>query len=100
MNAFGIEGILREAAMTRPQGLLIAPHNWGSLVGFYEQLHVGRAVPNFFRAEHDPLSSDALIADGYRIANGTCSVPDAPGFGLAVDESKFQTLKPLFDLKA
>ena len=48
MNAFGIEGILQEAAMAKPQGLCVCPHNWGSLVGFFLQLHVGRAVPNFF----------------------------------------------------
>ena len=100
MNAFGIEGILREAAMTRPQGLLIAPHNWGSLVGFYEQVHVGRAISNFYRAEHDPLSSNVLIAEGYKITDGTCSVPGEPGFGLAIDDGKFHTLKPRFDLKA
>ena len=84
MNSFGIEGILAEAAMARPQGILVAPHNWGSLLGFYLQLHVGLAVPNFYRAEHDPVSS----------------VPDAPGFGLAVDESRFDRVSVNFDLRA
>ena len=98
MNAFGIEGILREAAMARPQGLLVGPHNWGSLVGFYLQLHVGRAVHNFYRAEHDPLTSEILIAEGYKIDGGRCSVPDAPGFGLAVREEPFGRAKINFDL--
>ena len=74
--------------MARPRGILIAPHNWGSLLGFYLQLHVGMAVPNFYRAENDPLTTDVLIAEGYRIRDGLCSVPDAPGFGhgLSLDD--------------
>jgi L-alanine-DL-glutamate epimerase-like enolase superfamily enzyme len=100
MNSFGIEGILAEAAMARPQGILVAPHNWSSLLGFYLQLHVGLVVPNFYRAEHDPLTSDVLIAEGYHIDAGVCSVPDAPGFGLAIDESRFERVTVNFDLRA
>jgi L-alanine-DL-glutamate epimerase-like enolase superfamily enzyme len=100
MNRFGIGGIMTEASWARPRGILVAPHNWGSLVGFYMQLHIGRAVTNFYRAEHDPLSTELLIADGYKIEDGTCSVPDAPGFGLKVDQKKFRNAKINFDLKA
>jgi L-alanine-DL-glutamate epimerase-like enolase superfamily enzyme len=89
MNRFGFEGILTEADWCRPQGLRVAPHNWGSLVGYYMQLHVGRAITNFYRAEHDPLSNEVLIAEGYKIQNGLASVPEAPGFGLKIDEDKF-----------
>jgi len=99
MNHFGIGGIMTEAAWARPQATLVAPHNWGSLVGFYMQLHVGRAITNFYRAERDPLSTDLLIADGYKIADGTCSVPDSPGFGLKLDEEKFRDVKTSFDLR-
>ena len=99
MNRFGFEGILTEAAWCRPQGLRVAPHNWGSLVGYYMQLHVGRAITNFYRAEHDPLSNEVLIADGYEIRNGSASVPDAPGFGLKINEEKFVTKARInFDL--
>ncbi len=99
MNSLGIEGILAEAAMAEPRGILVAPHNWSSLLSFYLQLHVGLAVPNFYRAENDPLTSDVLIAEGYTIDGGYCSVPDAPGFGLAIDESKFDRVTVNFDLK-
>ena len=37
-------------------GLLVAPHNWGSIIGYAMQLRVGRGITNFSRAEHDPLS--------------------------------------------
>ncbi|MHC4179861.1 MAG: mandelate racemase/muconate lactonizing enzyme family protein, partial [Planctomycetota bacterium] len=100
MNRFGIGGIITEASWAKPQGILVAPHNWGSLIGFYMQLHIGRAIANFYRAERDPLSTDLLIAEGYKIVDGTCSVPDAPGFGLKVDEEKFRDAKINFDLKA
>jgi len=100
MNHFGFEGILAAAAMCKGVGARIAPHNWGSLVGFYMQLHVGRAVANFYRAEHDPAGNSVLAADGYHIRDGYCSVPDAPGFGLGVHEPGFEkSAKVLFDLK-
>ena len=99
MNRFGLGGIVTEAAWARPQGILVAPHNWGSLIGFYMQLHVGRAISNFYRAERDPLSTELLIADGYKIEDGTCSVPDAPGFGLKVDEERFRKARINFDLR-
>jgi L-alanine-DL-glutamate epimerase-like enolase superfamily enzyme len=101
MNRFGYEGILQEAAWCEPQGLRVAPHNWGSLVGYYMQLHVGRAVPNFYRAEHDPLKNDVLVAEGYSIKDGIASLPDAPGAGIAINETKFaQDAKIRFDVKS
>ncbi|MGH9162232.1 MAG: enolase C-terminal domain-like protein [Vicinamibacteraceae bacterium] len=101
MNRFGYEGILLEASWCEPKGLRVAPHNWGSLVGYYMQIHVGRAIPNFYRAEHDPLSSEVLIADGYSIDAGQAHVPDAPGAGLVIDEKKFaEEAKIRFDLRA
>jgi L-alanine-DL-glutamate epimerase-like enolase superfamily enzyme len=100
MNRFGFEGILTEAAWAKEAGALVAPHNWGSLVGYYMQLHVGRAVTNLYRAEHDPLSTEVLIAEGYERKDGTSSVPTAPGFGLSIDEKKFASdVKVRFDLK-
>ncbi len=99
MNRFGIEGILAEASMVKPQGLLVGPHNWGSLLGFYAILHVGRSIPNFYIAENDPADTDVLVADGYSIKDGWASVPETPGFGLRIDESKFSSsVRPRFEL--
>jgi hypothetical protein len=53
---------------------------------------------DFYRAEHDPFSSEVLICDGYKMAAGTCSAPDAPGFGLAINEAAFRELKVQLDL--
>jgi L-alanine-DL-glutamate epimerase-like enolase superfamily enzyme len=99
MNRFGFEGILTKAALCESHGLQVAPHNWGSLVGYYMQLHIGRAITNFYRAEHDPLSNKILIAEGYDIRDGYSTVPDAPGFGLRIDEDKFaRNVRVNFDL--
>jgi len=100
MNGFGVEGIMAEAEMARPQGIVVAPHNWSSLVALYLQTHVGLAIPNFYSAEHDPLSTDVLIAEGYKIEGGRSHAPDAPGFGLAIDETKFDQVTINFDLEA
>jgi L-alanine-DL-glutamate epimerase-like enolase superfamily enzyme len=100
MNRFGIEGILTEATWCKPQGLTVAPHNWGSLLGFYMQLHIGRAITNLYRAEQDPLATDVLIAEGYKIQDGHCCVPDSPGFGLRINEDRFgANARVNFDLK-
>jgi L-alanine-DL-glutamate epimerase-like enolase superfamily enzyme len=100
MNRFGFEGIMTEASWAKEAGALVAPHNWGSLVGYYMQLHVGRAIDNFYRAEHDPLESKVLVAEGYDRKDGTTSVPAAPGFGLSIVDKKFaEDIKPRFDLK-
>jgi len=101
MNHFGLEGVLTEAEWAAPAGIQVAPHNWGSLIGFYMQLHVGRAITNLYMAEHDPLTNDVIIAEGYDIKAGECSVPTAPGFGLTIDETKFRSqARVRFDLKA
>jgi len=101
MNGYGIEGILLEAKWAATQKLKIAPHNWGSLLGFYQQLHIGKAIPNFYMAECDPLESSVLISEGYQLADGVATVPDSPGFGLTLDMEKFSTspdIEVLFDL--
>ena len=101
MNRFGIDGILTEADMARPKGIRVAPHNWGSLLGFYHQLQVGAAVDNFYRAEHDPLTSEVLVADGFSIREGQATMPPTSGFGLRIDEQRFAAeAKVRFDLRA
>lgn len=101
MNRFGVDGILTEADMARPQGIRVAPHNWGSLLGFYHQLHVGVAIDNFYRAELDPLAIDVLVTDGYTIKGGYATLPTTSGFGLRINEERFASdVTVKFDLKA
>ncbi len=99
VNQVGCDGLLQEAALCAPHGGKIAPHTWGTLVGFYAQLHVARAIPNFYSGEQDPLSSTALIAEGYSIKDGMATVSDSPGFGLKLN-LKSDQLKQSFELKS
>jgi L-alanine-DL-glutamate epimerase-like enolase superfamily enzyme len=100
MQQFGFEGIIAIADLCKDKGLLIAPHNWGSLMGYYMQLHIGRAISNFYRAEHDPVTTDVIAAEDYAIKNGYATIPAAPGFGLKVIENKFTSeVKIRFDIK-
>ena len=99
MGRFGIDGIFQEATWAQQQNLLVAPHNWGSLVATYEMAQVGRAIPNFYYAEHDRAANNIIIADGYKMHDGGLSVPDSPGFGLLINEKEFANIKPVFDIK-
>ena len=101
MNTFGIEGIMMESEWTRGHDIKVAPHNWGSLLGFYLQCHIARAIPNFFMAECDPLDSDVVHADGYNLEDGHVTVSDEPGFGLHIDDAQFTSssdVEVLFEL--
>lgn len=75
--------------VVRESGALAAPHNWGShLSGFYIP-QFARGVGHFALGETDTMAMPAVIAEGYDIVNGMRSVPDAPGFGLELDEAAF-----------
>jgi L-alanine-DL-glutamate epimerase-like enolase superfamily enzyme len=100
VNAVGCEGLIEEAKLCAPHGEFIAPHTWGTLLGFYAQLHVARAIPNFYSGEQDPLSHPAIITDAYQIKDGLATVPDSPGFGLKLDESNLKGVKVILDKSA
>jgi L-alanine-DL-glutamate epimerase-like enolase superfamily enzyme len=103
MRRFEFEGILEEARMATQagHGSMIAPHNFGNDLGFYMSIHVGCAIPNFYRAEHDPgkQQGDTLIKQGYKIVNGTCQNFDAPGLGIELNPKQLGNLATQFDVK-
>jgi L-alanine-DL-glutamate epimerase-like enolase superfamily enzyme len=101
MKAFGFNLQLQMDRMLQGTPMRLAPHNWGSLLGFYMQLHLGRGIGTFFRAEHDPLTSELLSADGYQIIDGAVRVPEAPGFGLVLNrEALAAQVKPAWQVKS
>src|SRR5262249_43824631 len=87
-------GLTRQAAVARKLAvkprLKLAPHNWGSFLGFFMQLTLGRAVPNFLIAEQDPCASDLFDTSAYTFKDGEVGVPDVPGCGLTLREDVFQ----------
>ena len=100
MNQFGIEGILAEAALSKPYGGRVAPHNWGSMLGYYCQLQLGKVIENWYMAEQDWMTSPVLIAEGFEVANGLTTVPDTPGFGITIVEERLESeTKVILDLQ-
>lgn len=82
MRGLGISGWRRLADMAGRYKVRCAPHNWGSLLGFYLSLQFGKTIPHFLYGEVATLSSDVVDVSGYSFKNGTFSVPDTPGLGL------------------
>ena len=70
--------------------LKLAPHNWGSFLGFYMMLVLARGIPNFVAAEQDPSRSDLFDTSAFEFKEGKTRVPDVPGCGLRLREDIFK----------
>lgn len=87
-------------AVAAGHGARIAPHNWGSDIGFCMQIHVACAIPNFYLAECDPaVESEGLLhRNGYAIKKGCCRKFDAPGFGIEVNRKRLADVNVRFEV--
>jgi L-alanine-DL-glutamate epimerase-like enolase superfamily enzyme len=70
-------------------GARSAPHNYGEPYGNYLGCHLAAAIDGFQAVEWDEAPLEGLDTSGYRIVDGFVHVPDAPGFGLALDEAVY-----------
>jgi L-alanine-DL-glutamate epimerase-like enolase superfamily enzyme len=71
-------------------GVRSAPHHYGAVFGNYVCCHLASAIKEFTFVEWDEAATLGLDTSGYRIEKGHVSVPDAPGFGLHLDEPAFR----------
>lgn len=71
-------------------GVGSAPHHYGTQYGNYAACHLAAAIGRFTFAEWDEAQTPGLDGSSYSIKDGLVHVPDAPGFGLALDEAVFQ----------
>lgn len=71
-------------------GVRSAPHHYGGHYGNYAACHLAAAIHRFTYAEWDEATTPGIDAPAYRIDEGQVVVPDAPGFGLMLDEEIFQ----------
>lgn len=71
-------------------GVRAAPHHYGWFYGNFAACHLAPAVARFAFVEWDEATVPGIDAGAYRIENGHVLVPNAPGFGLALDERLFQ----------
>jgi L-alanine-DL-glutamate epimerase-like enolase superfamily enzyme len=67
-----------------------APHHYGGHYGNYAACHLAGAIRGFLYVEWDEAATPGLEASGYSLRDGWVSVPDAPGFGLELDDDLFR----------
>ena len=79
------EGLAAQApAMNRPAVPDARFHYLGAAC------HLAAGLPGFCYAEWDEAAVPGLEPLGYRLEGGMIGVPDAPGFGLALDGPTFE----------
>jgi L-rhamnonate dehydratase len=66
-----------------------APHHYGGHYGNYAAPHLAGAIRGFTYVEWDEAETSGLDTSSYAIDQGWVVVPDAPGFGLRLDEERF-----------
>ncbi len=67
-----------------------APHHYGGLIGNYVAGHLAGALSGFTFVEWDEAQAPGLNASAYTVEEGWVSIPDAPGFGLGLDDERFR----------
>ncbi|MDF2723039.1 MAG: enolase superfamily enzyme related to L-alanine-DL-glutamate epimerase [Paenibacillus sp.] len=74
-------------------GVGSAPHSYGSILGNYVNGHLAGAIQGFEFVEWDHADVNGLDGSAYRIKDGFVTLPDAPGFGLQLDEAVFGRIR-------
>jgi len=67
-----------------------APHHYGAMYGNYVAGHLAGAITGFTFAEWDEATAPGLDTSAYHLGEGWVTIPQTPGFGLALDEEHFQ----------
>ena len=98
MNTTGYTRLLAVARACARHGITVAPHNFGSKLGFYSQVHAGLVTPNWEFSEADDSAFPALRADGFHVEHGRAGLTGMPGLGVSLDEARLD--RPVLDLRA
>ena len=89
MKGLGVTGWRRLADMAAAANVQCAPHNWGSLLGFFLSLQFGKTIPHFLYGEVATLTSDVVDTSGFGFKDGFFTVPETPGLGLELNEDVY-----------
>lgn len=91
----GITALMDIAAMAQPQAVVMAPHNYNSvLMGFAATLHVSAVIPNFRIAEYFVNFRDAcadVATSSITVEDGWAELPTAPGLGVDIDVDRLRS---------
>lgn len=88
----GVSGLVKAAALAEAHEAFVAPHNAQSPFTTVVNTHVGATLPNLLIQEcfDDFLVpwSREIMTGTIRIVDGYLEVPDAPGFGVTLNEAE------------
>jgi L-alanine-DL-glutamate epimerase-like enolase superfamily enzyme len=96
MNASGFLRLRASAHDGGKRGMTLAPHNFGSKMGLYAQIHLALVIPNWEFCESDDSQFPALEPRGFIIEKGVARLTGEPGLGVKLREEMLQ--KPAFIL--
>lgn len=88
--SYGMTKWLQTAPKLDAWNVRTAPHHYGRHLGNFVSGHLAPAVENFAFVEWDELTTPGLDTSAYAVNDGFVSLPQAPGFGLNLDEGLFQ----------
>lgn len=91
MDIFG-HGFTRWIATGRRlegRGIRPAPHHYGRHLGNFAAAHLAGPLDRLAFVEWDQASTPGIDDAGYRVEEGVVHIPDAPGFGLDLDDATF-----------
>lgn len=71
------------------RGIGSAPHHYGRHLGNFVAAHLAGPLERLAFVEWDQASTPGIDDAAYRVEEGVIHVPDAPGFGLELDDSRF-----------
>ena len=98
-NAGGITELRKIAAIAESKHITLAPHNVCSPVGAIAEMHLGAAIVNFeiqeYHAEYYDDHYFSVFPGFPRQREGVCTLSDAPGLGLQIDEDELAAHPPL-----
>jgi len=71
-------------------GARTAPHHYGGHLGNVVTGHLAPAVDGFTYVEWDEATTPGIDTSRYTVADGHVTLPDAPGFGIDLDDERFR----------
>lgn len=91
LQRYGFSRWLRLGPELAEVGAKAAPHHWGTWFNNYAGAQIAAAMPSVLTVEWDTATCDAINDSGYRIEDGHIVLPEAPGWGLDLDEAAFRS---------
>jgi L-alanine-DL-glutamate epimerase-like enolase superfamily enzyme len=85
----GLTEWMRLGPILASWGVSVAPHHYGAHLGNYVSGHLAPAAPTFAFVEWDTCETPGVDASAYAVEDGTVRLPDAPGFGVHLDDEAF-----------